>query len=166
MSANDKSTRTPCILVPVDFSERAARAVRMAAYLAECMRHRLTILHVVHDPGEMPGYYARVMKKKRLTRIDDVAQEMLTDFVGKLKKRGWANEPVKQAQTLLRVGLPVQQILSVVEDEKPTMVVIGSQGRTGLSHLMLGSKAEQCVRLCPVPVLVVKANNRPPTRAK
>ena len=38
------------------------------------------------------------------------------------------------------------------------MVVMGSQGRTGLDHLLLGSKAEQVVRLSPVPVLIVKAS--------
>jgi len=37
------------------------------------------------------------------------------------------------------------------------MVVMGSQGRTGLKHMMLGSKAEQVIKLCPVPVTIVKS---------
>ena len=38
------------------------------------------------------------------------------------------------------------------------MVVVGSKGRTGLKHVLIGSKASQIVQLCPVPVTVVKAN--------
>jgi nucleotide-binding universal stress UspA family protein len=56
----------------------------------------------------------------------------------------------------LVVGLPVTRILEVVDRFKPFLVVMGSEGRTGLSHMLLGSKAEQVVRLCPAPVTIVK----------
>jgi nucleotide-binding universal stress UspA family protein len=57
---------------------------------------------------------------------------------------------------MLVVGLPVNRILEVADKKSASIVVMGSQGRTGIKHLMLGSKSEQIVRLCPYPVLIVK----------
>ncbi len=55
------------------------------------------------------------------------------------------------------VGLPVTRILEVINTVEPFMVVVGSKGRTGLKHVLIGSKASQIVQLCPAPVTVVKA---------
>jgi nucleotide-binding universal stress UspA family protein len=63
---------------------------------------------------------------------------------------------LKKAGRKLVVGLPVTRTLEVVEQISPRLLVMGSAGRTGLSRILLGSKAEQLVRLCPVPVVIVK----------
>lgn len=144
------------ILVPVDFSTHSEAALLHACLLADCLKRPLTILHVVHDPGEMPGYYSRMAKKKNLLRMEDVALEMLHDFVAGMVKLHPELKPLKKADTMLVVGLPVTRILQVAEKIDASMVVMGSQGRTGLKHMMLGSKAEQVVRLCPLPVTIVK----------
>jgi len=65
-------------------------------------------------------------------------------------------DPLLQAERLMVIGLPVTRILEVVDHLDPIMVVMGSQGRTGLKHLVIGSKAAQIVQLCPVPVTIVK----------
>lgn len=57
---------------------------------------------------------------------------------------------------LLLVGLPVNRILEAAEKTGARMIVMGSQGRTGLARALLGSKAEQVVRLAPLPVMIVK----------
>jgi nucleotide-binding universal stress UspA family protein len=57
---------------------------------------------------------------------------------------------------MLVVGLPVNRILESAEKIHARMIVMGSQGRTGLAHALLGSKAEQVVRLSPAPVMIVK----------
>jgi nucleotide-binding universal stress UspA family protein len=57
---------------------------------------------------------------------------------------------------MLVVGLPVNRILESAEKIQARMIIMGSQGRTGLAHAMLGSKSEQVVRLSSVPVLIVK----------
>ncbi len=54
-------------------------------------------------------------------------------------------------------GIPVTRILQVREKINASMVVMGSLGRTGLKHMLLGSKAEQVVRQSPVTVAIVKA---------
>ena len=144
------------ILVPVDFSTHSEAALLKACELAACMKQPLLILHVVHDPGEMPGYYARITKKKQVVRIEDIAQEAFDGFVDSMLKRYPDQKQLKQAQRKLVVGLPVTRILEVAEKEGAGMIVMGSQGRTGLDHILLGSKAEQVVRLSPLPVTIVK----------
>ena len=57
---------------------------------------------------------------------------------------------------MLVVGLPVSRIMETAKKIDARMIVMGSQGRTGLDHLLLGSKTEQVVRLSPIDVTVVK----------
>lgn len=151
-------TSTQPLLVPVDFSSCSEAALLFASELAERMDAPLVVLHVVHDPGEAPGFYAgKKQNQKGLMRMEDVASEMMDDFLARFVEAHPDRTNINEAETMLRVGLPVTRILEVVEKVQARMVVMGSQGRTGLAHMLLGSKAEQVVRLCPVPVTIVKA---------
>ncbi|MEN8107431.1 MAG: universal stress protein [Pseudomonadota bacterium] len=150
-----KKTNKP-ILVPVDFSPYSEAALLCAAELAETLGNKLVVLHVVHDPGEAPGYYSVKGRNKQLRRMEDVAAEMLEEFIRELRKKYPREPALAQATTMLVIGLPVNRILESAEKIHARMIVMGSQGRTGLAHAMLGSKAEQVVRLAPVPVMIVK----------
>lgn len=145
------------ILVPVDFSSHSTAALLEAARLAGCTGQRLLVLHVIHDPAEMPGYYSKVTKKKKIVRIEDLAREAFDDYLRRVREAHPDSKPLASCEEMLVVGLPLTRILEVIKRSGATMVVMGSQGRTGLDHLMLGSKAEQVVRLSPVPVLIVKS---------
>ena len=151
-----QNTHGGIILVPVDFSAHSEAALLAAAGYAEAMGASLVVLHVVHDPGEMPGYYAKLIKKKRVTRIQDMAAEAFDQFMDRGVEESGGSVSLKEAGRLMVRGLPVTRILEVVEHLEPMMVVMGSQGRTGLKHLVIGSKAAQIVQLCPVPVTIVK----------
>ncbi|MEN8176375.1 MAG: universal stress protein, partial [Pseudomonadota bacterium] len=146
------------ILVPVDFSLHSEAALKHAAELAECMKIPLVILHVVHDPAEMPGYYTKMLKKKRLAKMEDLANEMLEEFMKSMIKKHPKLTALQEATSIMVVGLPVTRILEVAKRLKPRFVVMGSQGRTGLRNMLLGSKAEQVVKLCKVPVTIVKTS--------
>jgi nucleotide-binding universal stress UspA family protein len=163
-AASDKKSKRP-ILVPVDFSQPSVEALLKACELAECAHQPLVVLHVVHDPAEMPGYYGKVTKKKKLLRIEDLAQEAFDGFMRDTIEEHPDVDRLGKAKTMLVVGLPANRILEVVDKIHASMVVMGSQGRTGLKHFMLGSKAEQVVRLCPVPVLIVKGEKHKHTAA-
>ena len=154
--ASKKENNHP-ILVPVDLSAHSEAALLWACQLAECSKQSVIVLHVVHDPADMPGYYQRITKKKALVRMEDVAEEMVGEFVARMIQENPQVKSLKKVEQMLVVGLPVTRILQVAEKTKASMVVMGSQGRTGLKHLMLGSKSEQVVHLCPVPVTIVKA---------
>ena len=144
------------ILVPVDFSSHSETALLYAAELAGTLGNELVILHVVHDPGDAPGYYSVKGRNKQLHRMEDVAGEMLEEFSHKMQKEHSALAALKHATTMLIVGLPVNRILESAEKVDARMIVMASQGRTGLAHILLGSKAEQIVRLAPLPVMIVK----------
>ena len=146
------------ILVPVDFSDHSEAALVRASAFAEMMSATLIVLHVVHDPGEMPGYYSKLIKKKRATRIQDIAAEAFHDFMERIVEEHPESVALQDAEKLMVKGLPVTRILEAVKLLDPIMVVMGSQGRTGLKHLVIGSKAAQIVQLCPVPVTIVKKN--------
>jgi nucleotide-binding universal stress UspA family protein len=148
------------ILVPVDFSTYSEAALLCAADLADMINEPLIVLHVVHDPGEAPGYYAVKGRKKQLHRLEDVAAEMLQEFVDNVKNKNPHNKAIKTAQTELVTGLPVNRILEVAEHSHARMIVMGSQGRTGLSHVLLGSIAERVVHLSPIPVTIVKNKHK------
>jgi nucleotide-binding universal stress UspA family protein len=152
---SEKPNKQP-ILVPVDFSLHSEAALLKACEMAECMKLPVIVLHVVHDPGDMPGYYAKISTKKGLVRIEDLAMEMFEEFMKKVKKQHPKIRALHKSKTMLVVGLPVTRILQIIEKLNASMVVMGSQGRTGLEHMLLGSKAEQVVRLSPVPVTIVK----------
>lgn len=149
------------ILVPVDFSTFSKAAVLKACELASCMNVPLVILHVVHDPSQLPGYYIKMAEKKTLVRIEDIAGEMLDEFMQGMINDHPELDTLAAAEAMLVTGLPVTRILEVAERTDASMIVMGSQGRTGLSHVMLGSKAEQVVRMSPIPVTIVKENNSP-----
>ncbi len=150
--------RKQTILVPVDFSLYSEIALLKACEIASCMNLPVVVLHVVNDPSQMPGYYSKMRKKKNLVRIEDIAKEMLDEFMGKMAVIHAEIKCVVEAESLLVMGLPVGRILEVAERINAVMIVMGSQGRTGLEHVLLGSKAEQVVRLSPVSVTIVKAN--------
>lgn len=149
------STPTSTILVPVDFSAHSEEALLFAADLATRLDAPLLILHVIHDPGESPGYYPQ-KDPEHPHRIADVAAGMMAEFINRIAREHPKLEKIPHAKTMLITGLPVTRILEVAEQNNPQMVIMGSQGRTGLAHLLLGSKAEQVVRLCPSPVTIVK----------
>lgn len=157
---NNPASTKGTILVPVDFYPHSEAAVEFAANMAELMNATLLILHVVHDPVDVPGFYQHEEKRERkLRRMEDVASEMLAKFMRNLTEKYPDIVAIKQAQTRLVVGIPVTRILEIVESTQPECVVVGSQGRTGLAQVFVGSTAEHLVHLCPVPITVVKSKH-------
>jgi nucleotide-binding universal stress UspA family protein len=153
----DKQDAGP-ILVPVDFSAPSEAALLHAVEVARCMHRSVLVLHVVHDPGSMPGYYSKALKKKQLHRIEDAAAEMLDEFLQRVIKEHGELKKLKQLSSTLVTGLPSSRILEFAEKIGASMIVMGSMGVTGWKHLLIGSVAEQVVHLAKVPVTVVKAS--------
>lgn len=148
------------IVVPIDFSPYSEAALLLASDFADGLAAKLLVLHVVHDPQNMPGYYAKMAGKKTLTRMADIAGEMLDEFMAGVRKRHPERQPLQKAELMLVKGIPVTRILQVVEKEKASMVVMGSKGATGLRHLLLGSVAEQVLGLAKLPVTIVKDHSK------
>lgn len=148
------------ILIPVDFSPHSEAALLLGCKMATCFNARPLALHVVHDPGEMPGYYAKTLKKKVVHRIEDVATQMLDDFIADMSKTHAAAKAMGKLEALLVKGLPANRIMEVAEKYDVSMIVMGSKGRTGLKHLLLGSVAERVVQMSSIPVTVAKIHKK------
>ena len=149
----------PPILVPVDFSPNSETALAFAMALAGALKAPLVVLHVVHDPADDPGYYTRALGNEgppQLRKLEDLAAAMMEEFLARFYEAHPECAPPRELKTELVVGLPVARILEMIERLQPQLVVIGSRGRSSLSNLLLGSKAEQVARLSPVPVTLVK----------
>jgi nucleotide-binding universal stress UspA family protein len=137
------------ILVPVDFGEPSQRALREAIALAQRFGSQLTIVHVY----EIPAYVytgAPYVTTDLFGPIEDAAREQLKKTLTEVQAK------VPGAKSILRRGAPSNEILAAIEEERPDIVVIGTHGRKGVSHALLGSVAEKIVRLSPAPVLTVR----------
>ena len=155
MTENVQANRRP-ILVPVDFSDDSRQALALAGQWARCFQAPIVVLHVVHDPADAPGYYLKAGANPELRQIEDAAAEMMREFLEQASADHPELGPAEDLKTMLVVGLPAPRILEVADQLKARMIVMGSRGRTGLTHLLLGSKAERVVRLAQVPVTIFK----------
>jgi universal stress protein A len=141
------------ILCPVDFSDFSDYAMRYAALLAQKFEARLTLLHVVAPilvplPGDA---LVPPMRQADLADIADACRERLTRTAGDLTQNG-----VSAVACQVTSGVPYLEIIRVAEELHADMIVMGTHGRSGLVHLMIGSVAERVVRKAPCAVLTVK----------
>ena len=144
------------ILVPHDLSEHASRALALAAELARVHRGELTVLHVIAPYQPVLGFPEGVTWNLREEDIITSARRSLEEMVaGSLKG---ARAPRVRCRVVL--GDPLQRILAAARDADS--IVIATAGRTGLSHLLIGSVAEKVVRHASVPVLTI----RPPAKRR
>lgn len=147
------------LLVAVDFSADSEAALVWACRYAELTGAGLVVLHVVHDPGDAPGYY-RQSEENALRPMEDVAKEMLEEFLERVRASHPEVAAVGKLETRLVRGIPASRVIEAAESLGASQIVMGSRGRTGLPHLLLGSKAERVVQLSPVPVTIVKTESR------
>jgi nucleotide-binding universal stress UspA family protein len=142
------------ILVPHDFSAHATGALRVAAALAKEHRGRLIVLHVLPPyPVAAVGMAEGVVLPPPPNTLSEVRQK-LEAIVGKvLSGRG-----APKATCRVEVGDPAQRIVEAAS--AADSVVMATEGRTGLSHLLIGSVAEKVVRHSPRPVLTLRGTLR------
>jgi nucleotide-binding universal stress UspA family protein len=134
-------------LVPSDFQATSAAALELALELAEKFDAKLTLLHVWELP--IYPYMDFMLASEVISSVEDAATKGLERELAALRARR------PSAQGLLRTGVAWSTIQDVIQELKPDLVVMGTHGRRGLSHLTLGSVAEKTVRLSPAPVLTV-----------
>jgi universal stress protein A len=140
------------ILVPTDFSDNSARAVRYAAELADKFQAELVLLHVVQDLAlVLPD---AVMPTPLPTA--DLDQLMESAKAGLRAQIGALNLDRLNPRAEVRFGSPAGEIDAAAKDLGADLICVSTHGRTGLAHLLLGSVAEKIVRHAPCPVLVVR----------
>ncbi|MBI2898125.1 MAG: universal stress protein [Deltaproteobacteria bacterium] len=137
------------ILVPVDFSPPAEAALGLALEVAERLGASVTLLHVYGIPAyAFPEGF--VLAPDILTKLAAGAQ----DAVEKLRAKYESSRVPLRAVSA--PGIPDQEIIARAKAESVDLIVMGTHGRTGLKHVLLGSITERVVRLAPCPVLTVR----------
>jgi nucleotide-binding universal stress UspA family protein len=146
------------ILVPTDFSTYADYAMRHAADLAKDFGAELLLLHVVPegDLRAMYDYPPDFPLEQILADQKKIVEQRFAEIVTNEQKRG------VQAKSLIYSGKAYEEIIQTAKAHTVDLIVIATHGRTGLSHVFLGSVAEKVVRLAPCPVLTIK----PPAQAE
>ncbi|GAB4563443.1 MAG: universal stress protein [Rhizobacter sp.] len=141
------------ILVPLDGGTTSERALREAVSLAKLTRGRLALLHVVDD-------YPMMVEMSAAIDFDAVHRQLRTQGEEIVEKgRVMAAAEGVEADTSvtdITQGRVADAILKAVDSTHSELVVMGTHGRRGFSHLVMGSDAEAVVRQCKVPVMVVR----------
>ncbi|MBI4591540.1 MAG: universal stress protein [Candidatus Rokubacteria bacterium] len=138
------------ILYATDFSPASLAAWPYALELARVFKAELVILHVVPPLTAPPeGFFTRDV----FSRYWEAAREEAEGELSKLLTQA-EREDIK-VRSRVDKGRPADQILLAAAEEQAGLVVVGTAGRTGFRRVLLGSVADEVVRLAPCPVLTV-----------
>ena len=132
------------ILVPIDFSQDSEDAVGCAIGLAQQFQARLTLLHAIYVPEA-----AEVNLAAYLEKIESESARLMAARRKRVEDAGVA------AGSLVVRGVPSHRITETAQEQQADLIVMGTHGRTGLRHMLIGSVAERVVRHAPCPVMVV-----------
>jgi nucleotide-binding universal stress UspA family protein len=138
------------ILVPTDFSPCSQDAVRYAAVLAKRFGASISVLHVIEtlsytltESLQWVDLYAHVRT---------LVEPMMDGLVRDLREQNFT------AVGALIQGVAYDEIVKKAKEESADLIVMGTHGRRGMRHLLMGSVAERVVRAAPCPVLTVRGD--------
>jgi nucleotide-binding universal stress UspA family protein len=141
------------ILVPVDFSAHSERALRVATTFAARFGAQLELLHIVEDPFVSGAWSAEAF----VPNIPELMNDLIADARRRIEAlRAIATGEGVLVETTVLTGEPVRTIVDQAATGGFDLIVMGTHGRTGLSHVFIGSVAERVVRKAPCPVLTVR----------
>ena len=138
------------ILLPTDFSRDALSAAPIAVDVLGCSPDRLTLLHAFHLPVEYTAYGAIPTGLAFEEDVGGVAEQRLEEVATELTRDGLTVDSVA------REGYPPEVIVEVAREIDADVIAMGTHGRSGLTHLLLGSNAERVVQHASCPVLTVR----------
>ncbi len=150
------------ILAPTDFSELSRAGVRSALELAKAVKAEVTVYHVV-SPGELMQYHTELSEGapeeqlRPLLHPVDTYQKAMSKFM----KTHFADLTADvKVHEKVEMGMAEKNIVNLAEEKGMDLIVISTHGRTGLSHILVGSVTEKVVRLARCPVLSIPSHTK------
>lgn len=138
------------ILCPVDFSDASREAMRTACRLARESGGTVALLHVVQLPASVFASELPMAVPPPADLEAEAAREL----------EPWRREAEalsgRGVECRVQTGVPWDAIVAALRAGRHDLAVLGTHGRTGLKHALIGSVAEKVVRHAPCPVLVVR----------
>ena len=136
------------LLCPVDFSQMSRAVLDYAVFMAQSHQAQLKLIHVVDQLHGFDSYKILHMTAVEITHeMERQARTQLKELVATL--------PIPTTFDI-RFGRAADEIVIQAKEDEVELIVMGSHGRSGISHLLVGSVAESVVRHAPCPVLVVR----------
>lgn len=139
------------ILVPVDFSNFANKALDYALAFAEQFQARIILMHVV-EPAVLPESSAVVTTA--LDNLNEDLRQVAQQKLDELQRTKLAGRVPSEVH--VRLGRAFSEIAAAAADLEVDLIILATHGYTGLKHVFLGSTAERVVRHAPCPVLTVR----------
>lgn len=145
------------ILVPTDFSAASTFALEYATQLAKRLGASINILHVIEDPFVAGAWsseiYVAEVPQLRAAIIQE-AEKRLENALSPADRKTFS------VTSDVMTGSPASTIAKVAEERHIDLIVMGTHGRSGMAHLLLGSVAEKVVRIASCPVLTIRGEAR------
>lgn len=146
MEAQTEPVQSEKILITLDQSSQSKEVLKRGIDLATKMNASIVLLSVVDNAFEFSTPDAAMLFAAELENRLQVAAEEMSNIVKQY--------PECHFHTISIVGNPKEEIIAQANDTHATMILVGTHGRTGLTHFFLGSTAEYVIRHSTVPVLV------------
>ena len=145
------------ILVPTDFSADANAAFDYALALARKFDAPVHLVHVVEDPLAAGVWSSEIYTAE----IAGLQVNLVRDAEQRLRRS--VPDTAGTVSTEVRTGNAAKQIVDAARETHADLIVMGTRGRTGVAHVIMGSVAERVVRLAPCPVLTLRAEALQPS---
>lgn len=138
------------ILCPIDYSVYSEKALKYAIEFAEKYNAKLYLMHVldirIYDITDPELYNVNVIDKETINKLRERLHKCISEDTRKNI----------EVETIVIEGVPFAEIIKKARECKVDLIVLGTHGRTGLSHAIMGSVAEKVVRKAPCPVLTIR----------
>lgn len=154
-NGNGKSAGIAVVLVGVDFSALSLEAFAVGQDVAAKAGGELHLVHVLPLPAADPFVASRGTRELRFAEMASDVQSRMQQLVAR------APEGVQRISLHVRVGSPDAEIAQLASDIGADLIVVGTQGLTGIARLVLGSVSESLVRRAPCPVLAYRSKAAP-----
>jgi nucleotide-binding universal stress UspA family protein len=140
------------ILVPTDFSEFSEKSLLYGVSLAEQYGAGLYLFSAIDDRIFDESLFMVSAEQEILKNRKQVYEEQMSKLQAKIKRE----HPDIKVYKVVKMGIAFVEIVKFAREEKIDLIVMGSHGRTGITHLLIGSTTEKVVRKAPCPVLTVR----------
>ena len=139
------------ILVPLDYSPGSSLAIRFAANLSVRYQATVTLVNVYQPVQSALPAGVMLFTEAQLDQLRVELERQLAEAKAEAEAAG-----ALTVETKLLEGIVVPEILALAREQGHDLIVMGTHGRTGLKHAVMGSVAEKVVRLAQCPVLTVR----------